>query len=139
MRKLLWAAAAMGALGAAATGAPAFAAVGQCFDAYGRPFGPPHNTDNPPYDLICRAYAIGGSCTHVQPGWAQANCGFGPRYPRYRVSPYTYGPGFPERPRGYYPRNPRGYIQHPEPGQPPMPNPGCGMTGQPRCPEPPGH
>ena len=42
--------------------------------------GPPHSTDNPPYGLICSVYRQGGQCTHVQPQWAAANCGFAPRY-----------------------------------------------------------
>ena len=108
------------ALAVVGVGVPAIAAMGQCYDGYGRPFGPPHNTDNPPYDLICRAYQAGGSCTHVQPGWAESNCGIGPRYPAYRVSPYNYGPGFRERPRRYDPRYPRDYIQPPDPTHPPF-------------------
>ena len=108
-----------GALALIGLGTPALAAMGQCYDAYGRPVGPPHNTDNPPYDLICRAYRIGGSCTHVQPGWAESNCGVGPRYPAYRASPYTYGPGFRERPYRYDPRDPRAYTPHPDPTHPP--------------------
>jgi hypothetical protein len=85
MRKLAYAVAALAALGAIGAATPANAAVGQCFDAYGRPMGPPHDTKNPPYGLICQAYRAGGSCTHVQPRWAANNCGlnYGPRY-RYR-------------------------------------------------------
>jgi hypothetical protein len=90
MRTLACSLAALGALAALAaigSGTPAVAAVGQCFDASGRPFGPPHNTDNPPYRLLCEAYRRGGYCTNVQPGWAEANCDIRPRY-RYREYRY---------------------------------------------------
>lgn len=70
---------ALGLLGVIAAANPAAAAMGQCFDAYGRPFGPPHSTDNPPYGMMCQAYRVGGHCTHVDPGWAEANCGVAPR------------------------------------------------------------
>jgi hypothetical protein len=81
----------LGLFGAIAAVNPAAAATGQCFDAYGRPVGPPHNTDNPPYGLICSVYRQGGQCTHVQPQWAYSNCGIAPRH-RYH---------------GYYDRHPR--------------------------------
>ncbi|HEY7608383.1 MAG TPA: hypothetical protein VIF14_04055 [Alphaproteobacteria bacterium] len=129
MRKIGCAAIMLGALAVAGAESSAFAAMGQCYDAYGRPVGPPHNTDNPPYDLICRVYRIGGSCTHVQPAWAENNCGPGPRYPLYRRSPYTYGPGFPERPRYYHP----GY---PSPAQPYQQYPHTGTPGMGSCPFP---
>jgi hypothetical protein len=74
MRKLACLVAAVSAAGAIAAATPASAAVGQCYDATGRPFGPPHNTDNPPYRMICQAYLRGGWCTHVQPGWARNTC-----------------------------------------------------------------
>src|SRR5690349_21172844 len=88
MRKLACLAAALGALFVAGAESPAFAAMGQCFDAYGRPVGAPHNTDNPPYAFICSVYRRGGQCTSVQPGWAESNCGFGPRYYRYNNQGY---------------------------------------------------
>lgn len=75
MRKLASVIASLTALAGVGAQSPADAAVGQCFDAYGRPFGPPHNTDNPPYGLICQAYRRGGHCTHVGAGWAESNCG----------------------------------------------------------------
>ncbi len=80
MRKLALVTAALGALSAIPAESPAMAAVGQCFNAYGRPVGPAHNTDNPPYGLICSVYRRGGYCTGVQPSWAENNCGIGPRY-----------------------------------------------------------
>lgn len=83
MRKLVCLTAVVGALVAIGAESPAMAAVGQCYDAYGRPVGPPHDTDNPPYGLICSVYRRGGSCTHVQYSWAVSNCGLAPRY-RYR-------------------------------------------------------
>jgi hypothetical protein len=89
MRKLACLAAALGALVVIGAESPAFAAMGQCFDAYGRPVGPPHNTDNPPYGFICSVYRRGGQCTHVQPTWAENNCGLAPRY-RYRDDRYRY-------------------------------------------------
>ena len=92
MKKIAWVTAALGALMAIGAESPAMAAVGQCFDARGRPFGPPHNTDNPPYGMICDAYRRGGYCTGVQPSWAQNNCGFRPRY--------NYGPYY-DRDRYY--------------------------------------
>ncbi|HEY7609380.1 MAG TPA: hypothetical protein VIF14_09125 [Alphaproteobacteria bacterium] len=82
MKKLATVTAALVALFAIGAESPANAALGQCFDAYGRPVGPPHSTDNPPYGLICSVYAQGGQCTHVQPGWAENNCGVAPRYSR---------------------------------------------------------
>jgi len=89
MRKLAIVTAAIGLLGAFAAETPAYAAMGVCFDAYGRRVGPPHNTDNPPYAMICSVYRQGGTCTGVQPQWAQANCGFAPRY-QYRDDGYRY-------------------------------------------------
>jgi hypothetical protein len=103
MRKLAYVAAALVACGAIGVGTPAEAAIGQCFDAYGRPVGPPHDTKNPPYGFICQVYRAGGSCTHVQPQWAASNCGYnyGPRY-RYRDRYYQrdYDDGY--RYRRYY-------------------------------------
>jgi len=92
--------AALGLLGAIATANPASAAMGQCFDAYGRPVGPPHNTDNPPYGLICSVYRQGGQCTHVQYNWAVNNCGLAPRYQGYREY-YDYTPRPSYRSRHY--------------------------------------
>jgi hypothetical protein len=99
MRKLATITAAVAAL---AIQSPATAAMGQCFDAYGRPYGPPHNTDNPPYAMICQAYRIGGHCTQVGAGWAESNCGIGPRYRdqgRYKSAPrgYDYENTWPKR------------------------------------------
>ena len=96
MRKLaiVTVTAAIGLLGALAAETPAFAARGQCFDSYGRPVGPPHNTDNPNYGMICAVYRRGGTCTGVQQAWADANCGYTPRYQyrddRYRDDGYRY-------------------------------------------------
>jgi hypothetical protein len=98
MKKLATVTAVLAALGAMGSQSPAMAAVGQCFDGSGRPYGPPQNTDNPNYGLICQAYRVGGHCTHVGGDWAQSNCGIGPRYnrgqyqqPRYYDSPrYQY-------------------------------------------------
>ncbi len=124
MRKLACVCAVLGALVAIGSETPALAATGQCFDAYGRPAGPPHNTDNPPYGLICSVYRQGGHCTGVQPSWAQHNCGLGPRYHGYRGSPsrhYDYGP------RGDYDR--RYYRQRKEQQYDPYPHrnvPGLG-------------
>ena len=102
MKTLATVTAAVGLLGAIAAATPASAAMGQCFDAYGRPYGPPHDTDNPPYGMICQAYRVGGHCTHVQPGWAETNCGIGA--PRgYRNRGYYYEPQPQYRNRGYYP------------------------------------
>ena len=128
MRNTIRSLAALAGLAAVAAAGPALADVGQCFDAYGRPFGPPHDTDNPPYELICRAYSIGGSCTHVLPGWAQSNCGLGPRYPANRSHPY-YDQRYPETHRfnregdprrQYRPDRPQRF-QPPDPTQPPAP------------------
>ena len=85
MRKLIAAAAAVSALAVLGAESPALAAMGQCFDGYGRPIGGPYSTDNPPYGRLCAAFRAGGSCTGVQPQWAENNCGLAPRY-RYRDS-----------------------------------------------------
>src|SRR5262249_23942437 len=88
MRKFAFLTVAVGALIAfGALESPAFAAWGQCFDSYCRPFRPPHNPDNPPYGLNCQTYRVGGYCPHVQPGWAESNCGFTPRYRYYERGP----------------------------------------------------
>ena len=79
MKTLATMTAALGLLGALGAANPAAAAMGQCFDAYGRPYGPPHSTDNPPYGKICQAYRVGGHCTGVEPQWVASNCGFRPR------------------------------------------------------------
>ena len=103
MKKLATVTAALVALFAIGAESPANAAMGQCFDAYGRPVGPPHNTDNPPYGLICSVYRRGGRCTHVQDGWAISNCGLAPRY-RYREENFY---------RDEYPRyRRRNYIEY---------------------------
>lgn len=88
MRKLACLAAGLGAVVVAGAESPASAGPGRCFDAYGRPTGPIYNTDAPPYGLICGVLRRGGSCTGVDPGWAQSNCGFGPRYYRYNDRGY---------------------------------------------------
>ena len=93
MKKLACVTAALGALVMIGIGGPADAAMGQCFDAYGRPIGPPHSTDNPPYGMICSVYAQGGQCTYVQPGWAESNCGYAPRYYGYKPD-YGYKPHY---------------------------------------------
>jgi hypothetical protein len=80
MRKIACLTAALSALALVAAESPALAAMGQCFDASGRPVGAPHSTDNPPYGMICSVYRRGGTCSHVQPSWAASNCGIGPRY-----------------------------------------------------------
>jgi hypothetical protein len=89
MRKLALVAAAIGLLGALGAATPSLAATGQCFDAYGRPLGPPYNTDNPPYGTFCAAFRQGGSCTGVSPSWAESNCGYSPRR-YYRDDGYRY-------------------------------------------------
>lgn len=153
MKTLATLTAALGLLGALGAANPAAADVGQCFDAWGRPLGPPHNTDNPPYGLICQVYRQGGRCTHVQPQWAASNCGFRPRghynrgyydydsSPRYRSRRYDYNPGSGRRDedrgyrRGETPRereirqfkknNPSGkYTVHPDPTHPIIPDRG---------------
>jgi len=149
MRTLATVTAALGLLGAIAAANPASAAMGQCFDAYGRPFGPPHNTDNPPYGMICQAYRAGGHCTHVQPEWAASNCGLSPRgyynrghqydydsRPRYRSRQSDYQRDYDRGyRRGETPRqreirqfkktNPGGkYTVHPDPTQPIIPDRG---------------
>ena len=91
MKKLACVTAALVALFAIGAESPANAAMGQCFDAYGRPVGPPHNTDNPPYSLICSVFAQGGQCSGVDPAWAANNCGLGPRY-----APGYYDKGYPQ-------------------------------------------
>lgn len=134
MKKLATVTAALVALFAVGAESPANAAMGQCFDAYGRPVGPPHNTDNPPYGLICSVYARGGQCTHVQPGWAESNCGWSPgRYnrsykhddgPRYKPD-YRYSRGGTpqERELRRLKRNDphQKYNTHPGPNHPPIP------------------
>jgi hypothetical protein len=99
MKKLATVTAILAALGAIGFQSPAIATMGQCFDGDGRPYGPPQNTDNPNYGMICQAYRIGGHCTHVNAGWAESNCGIGPRrgqygQPRYYDTPrYNYDSG----------------------------------------------
>lgn len=151
MKTLATVTAALGLLGALAAANPASAAMGQCFDGYGRPASPPYSTDNPPYGTICQVYRQGGQCTGVQPNWAANNCGFRPRYynrgydydsgPRYRsrrYDRYDYDRGrhyeYRYR-RGETPRereirqfkkiNPEGkYLPQQNPEQPPVPDRG---------------
>ena len=127
MKKLACVTAALGALVMIGVGGPASAAMGQCFDAHGRPVGPPHDTDNPPYGMICSIYAQGGQCTHVQPGWAESNCAYAPRYrSQYHYDPkpdYGYKRQY-DKPQGRdarhsKPSDPTKYIKHPDPTHPP--------------------
>lgn len=71
---------------AAATAAPAAAAVGQCYDAYGRPVGAPFNTYHPNRGFIDAVIARGGTCTvSGDPG------AYAPRrYSRYAYPGYYY-------------------------------------------------
>jgi hypothetical protein len=147
MKTLATVTAALGLLGVLAAATPASAAMGQCFDAHGRPFGPPHNTDNPPYGMICQAYRAGGHCTHVQPQWAASNCGLTPRgyynrgynydsrpnytRPQYRTrqrDDHGYRRGETPRQREireYKKANPGGkYTVHPDPTHPIIPDRG---------------
>ena len=116
MKTLACVTVALGMFGAIAAVNPAAAATGQCFDAYGRPVGPPHDTDNPPYGLICSVYRQGGQCTHVQYSWAVGNCGLAPRHQGYREH-YDYAP------RPSYRRGPPNYYNAPNFGYPPSPAP----------------
>jgi hypothetical protein len=100
MRKLAYLTAALGAAIAIGAESPATAAVGQCFDASGRPFGPPHDTDNPPYARMCEAYRRGGYCTHVGAGWAESTCDWGRRQ-RYRYRDDRYQDDYPRYRRRY--------------------------------------
>lgn len=107
MKALATMTAALGLLGAIGAATPASAAVGQCYDAYGRPFGQPFDTDHPSYGMICQAFRIGGHCTHVDPQWAASSCGLQPRghynrgyyrdepdsRPHYRSRQYDYDRG----------------------------------------------
>jgi hypothetical protein len=112
MKALACVTAALGLLGTIAAANPASAAMGQCFDAYGRPFGPPHDTDNPPYGLICQAYRQGGRCTHVQYNWAVSNCGLAPRY-GHRYDSYGYEYDYDDyRPRRSRHHDYRGSTPH---------------------------
>jgi hypothetical protein len=53
--------------------APASAATGQCYDAYGRPVGGPFDTFNPNRAFIDSVIARGGNCTVVAaPGYPSA-------------------------------------------------------------------
>jgi hypothetical protein len=136
MKKLAMVTAALGAVAMLGVGSPANAAMGQCFDAYGRPVGPPHSTDNPPYGMICSVYAQGGQCTHVDPAWAVGNCGYAPSYgykPDYGYKPYYGKPYYGYKPDNGYkpsygnkphyksqakPNDPSKYQKHPDPTHP---------------------
>jgi hypothetical protein len=128
MKKLAVMTAALGALVAFGAWAPANAGMGQCFDAYGRPAGPPHDTDNPPYGMICAVYRAGGHCTGVQDSWAVSNCGLAPRYQYqrnyYQRPQYDYTPPYYQRQRRWPPdsdtrRNRRDGFANPHPNTPP--------------------
>jgi hypothetical protein len=79
MKTLATMTAALGFLGAIGATNPAAAAPAQCFDAYGRPYGPPYDSSHPNYAMICQAFRIGGHCLHVDPQWAVNSCGLSPR------------------------------------------------------------
>jgi hypothetical protein len=69
-----------------ASAAPALAATGQCYDAYGRPIGGPFDTFNPNRAFIDSVIARGGTCTVSEtPGYA-------PRY-GYRYQDPSQDPG----------------------------------------------
>jgi hypothetical protein len=72
MRKIIFAATLIGAVGAAWS---AIAGPGQCYDAYGRPVGPAYDTDHPNYGFLDSVVRRGGTCTGMQP-----NYNYGPRY-----------------------------------------------------------
>jgi hypothetical protein len=86
MRILSASAALAAALGLSAMAAPAAAATGQCFDAYGRPVGAPFNTLYPNRGFIDAVIARGGTCTvSGDPG------AYAPRpYSRYAYPGYYY-------------------------------------------------
>jgi hypothetical protein len=75
MKSLATVTAALGLLGAVGAMNPAAAAPAQCFDAYGRPYGPPYDSSHPNYAMICQAFRMGGHCLHVDPQWAVNSCG----------------------------------------------------------------
>ena len=65
-----------------ASAAPAVAATGQCYDAYGRRVGGPFDTFNPNRAFIDSVIARGGNCTVSDtPGYAPRYApGYGYRY-----------------------------------------------------------
>ncbi len=79
MRTLATVTAALGLLGAVGAMNPAAAAPAQCFDGYGRPYGPPYDSSHPNYAMICQAFRMGGHCMHVDPQWAVSSCGLNRR------------------------------------------------------------
>jgi hypothetical protein len=87
MRILAPAAALAALLGSAA---PALAATGQCYDAYGRPVGSPYNAYYPNRALIDWVIARGGTCT-ITGAPAYAPGAYAP-YPSYQYGRGT-GPG----------------------------------------------
>jgi hypothetical protein len=141
MKKLATVTAVLAALGAIGSQSPANAAMGQCFDGSGRPFGPPQNTDNPNYGMICQAYRVGGHCTHVGAGWAESNCGIGPRYNRgqYQQPRYYDSPRYDYRPRRSYdsdtPANRRDGYRNQTPNTPNIPQgtASCAYADPARC------
>ena len=64
-------------IGAVVSVAPASAAVGQCYDAYGRPIGQAYDTNYPNYALTQYVRQIGGSCVAVSPGPGAYNNSYG--------------------------------------------------------------
>ena len=58
-------------VGAVVSAAPALAAVGQCYDAYGRPVGPAYDTNYPNHALMQSVMRSGGACVAVNPGPGQ--------------------------------------------------------------------
>ena len=94
MRKTVFAATVLGALGAALGAAgTANAGPGQCYDAYGRPVGPVYDTDRPNYSFINSVMRRGGNCTGVVSPPGRRN-GYQPNYGSdgYRRDGYTYRP-----------------------------------------------
>jgi hypothetical protein len=115
MRTLATVLAVLGLLAGIGVGSPAVAGPAQCFDGYGRPFGPPYDSSRPNYDMICRAFGIGGYCTNVDPQWAVDSCGPRPRgrYDRgYRYDDHDSRPHYRSR-RYDYDRRYRNDGQYP--------------------------
>ena len=74
-------------IGAVVSVAPASAAVGQCYDAYGRPIGQAYDTNYPNYAFTQYVLRSGGTCVAVNPGpGAYDSRGSGQYY-----DPTTYG------------------------------------------------
>lgn len=58
-------------VGTVVSAAPALAAVGQCYDAYGRPVGHAYDTNYPNYTFMQSVMRSGGACVAVNPGAGQ--------------------------------------------------------------------